>query len=315
MMSTGLTIFTSLHVLISLIGIVAGFIAMIGWLKSDPAPIATAVFLATTILTSASGFLFPFVKLLPSHIVGIISLVLLAFATFALYGRRLSGIWRPIYTVTALLSLYLNVFVLIVQAFLKIPPLKEWAPTQTEPAFLVAQGLAFLIFLVLTILTTAKFHPIRLAAEWCARYRLRAVAVVSPVKFTPELYSLAIISTATALMWAPYVFARMMTHGVMQAISNPGPDYPVDAPWADRARRAHLNAIENLVVFAPLVLVGAMAEVSTLTTIVSARVYVVARLAHYAIYVAGIPAIRTVAFLAGASATLVIGFVLILSGT
>jgi hypothetical protein len=160
-----LTTFTLLHVLISLIGIVAGLIAMIGWLKSDPSRTPTAIFLATTILTSVTGFLFPFTKLLPSHIVGIISLVLLAFATLALYGKHLSGIWRPTFTVTALLSLYLNVFVLIIQAFLKIPLLKSWAPTQTEPPFLIVQGTAFLLFLVLTILTSVKFRPVRLAAN------------------------------------------------------------------------------------------------------------------------------------------------------
>jgi len=165
MMGMSLTTFTLLHVLISLIGSVAGLIAMLGWLKSDPSRIPTAIFLATTILTSVTGFLFPFTKLLPSHIVGIISLVMLALATFALYVRRVSGFWRPIYTVTAILSLYLNVFVLLVQAFLKIPLLKAWAPTQTEPAFLVAQGSAFLLFFVLTILTTVKFQPVRLAAR------------------------------------------------------------------------------------------------------------------------------------------------------
>jgi hypothetical protein len=83
------------------------------------------------------------------------------------------------------------------------------------------------------------------------------------VKYTPELYSLALISTATALMWVPYVLARMTTNGVLRAIGTPGPGYLTDAPWADRARRAHLNAIENLAVFAPLVLVGAIIEVST----------------------------------------------------
>src|SRR6266478_697352 len=119
--------FTLFHVLISLIGIIAGLIALSGWLKSDPSRTPTATFLATTILTSVTGFMFPFTKLLPSHIVGIISLVLLAVATFALYGGHLSGVWRPIYTVTATLALYLNVFVLIVQSFLKVPLLKAWA--------------------------------------------------------------------------------------------------------------------------------------------------------------------------------------------
>lgn len=124
------------------------------------------------------------------------------------------------------------------------------------------------------------------------------------MKTTSELYSLTVISAATALMWVPYVTARMTTFGVTRAIGVPGADYPVDAPWADRARRAHLNAIENLAVFAPLVLVGAIIGLSTWVTMLAAQVYVVARLAHYVIYVAGIPVLRTIAFLAGACATL-----------
>jgi len=131
------------------------------------------------------------------------------------------------------------------------------------------------------------------------------------LKFTSELYSLTIISAATGLMWVPYVVARMTTHGVMRAIGTPGPDYPVDAPWADRARRAHLNAIENLAVFAPLVLVAAIIEISTRVTVLSAQIYLAARLAHYVIYVAGIPVVRTIAFLAGACATIAIAMVLL----
>lgn len=135
------------------------------------------------------------------------------------------------------------------------------------------------------------------------------------MKYTPELYSLALISTATALMWVPYVLTRMTTNGVLRAIGAPGPGYPTDAPWADRARRAHLNAIDNLAVFAPLVLVGAIIGVSTKATVLSAQIYVVARLAHYVIYAAGIPVIRTLAFLLGACATLVIGITLLHSST
>ena len=93
---------------------------------------------------------------------------------------------------------------------------------------------------------------------------------VAIVKYTPELYALTLVSTATALMWVPYVLARMTTHGVTRAIGNPGPGYPTDAPWADRARRAHINAIENLAVFAPLVLVGAIIDVSTKATVLGA---------------------------------------------
>ena len=136
---------------------------------------------------------------------------------------------------------------------------------------------------------------------------------VAIVKYTPELHALTLISTATALMWVPYVLARMTTHGVMRAIGNPGPGYPTDAPWADRARRAHINAIENLTVFAPLVLVGAIIEVSTKATVLSAQIYVAARLAHYVIYTAGIPIVRTLAFLAGACATLAIAIALLQS--
>ena len=157
--------FVLVHVVISLIAIVAGLVVMFGMLGSNRQPGLTAIFLLFTILTSATGFLFPFTKLLPSHVVGIISVVLLAIATFALYGGRLVGIWRPVFTVTATLSLYLNVFVLVVQSFLKIPLLNGWAPTQTEPAFLVAQGATLLVFLGLTILATLKFRPARLAAH------------------------------------------------------------------------------------------------------------------------------------------------------
>jgi uncharacterized MAPEG superfamily protein len=135
------------------------------------------------------------------------------------------------------------------------------------------------------------------------------------VKYTPELYYLTLISAATALMWVPYVLARMTTHGVMPAIGTPGAGYPVDVPWADRARRAHINAIENLVVFAPLVLVGAIIDVSNRATVLSAQVYVVARLAHYVIYAAGIPVIRTFAFLTGACATIALAIALLLSRT
>jgi hypothetical protein len=115
-------------------------------------------------LTSVTGFLFPFAKLLPSHIVGILSIVTLAVAAFALYAKHLSGVWRLIYVITAMVSLYLNVFVLIVQSFLKIEPLRALAPTQTEPAFLAAQGAALLLFVAITILATMRFRPMQLSA-------------------------------------------------------------------------------------------------------------------------------------------------------
>ncbi|MGY4483292.1 hypothetical protein ACVWWR_002483 [Bradyrhizobium sp. LM3.2] len=111
--------FTMVHVIISLIGIAAGLVVMFGLLGSKPMPGLTAIFLLFTILTSATGFLFPFKELLPSHIIGIISLVLLAIACIALYGMKLAGVWRPVYIVTAMISLYFNVFVLVIQSFLK----------------------------------------------------------------------------------------------------------------------------------------------------------------------------------------------------
>src|SRR5438552_7135515 len=109
-----LATFVLVHVVISLIGIVAGIIVMFGMLGSKPMPGLTAIFLLFTILTSATGFLFPFKELLPSHIIGIISLVLLAIACIALYGMKLAGVWRPVYIVTAMISLYFNVFVLVI---------------------------------------------------------------------------------------------------------------------------------------------------------------------------------------------------------
>lgn len=126
------------------------------------------------------------------------------------------------------------------------------------------------------------------------------------MRYTSELYSLTVISAATAVMWVPYVTARMTTFGVMRAIGVPGPDYPVDAPWADRAKRAHINAVENLAVFAPLVIVAAIVGVSTRTTVLSAQIYVAARLVHYVVYALGVPFFRTPAFLAGSIATLAI---------
>jgi uncharacterized MAPEG superfamily protein len=134
------------------------------------------------------------------------------------------------------------------------------------------------------------------------------------VPYTTELYALTVIATATALMWVPYVCARMAIFGILAPIGHPGPGYPVDRPWMDRARRAHANAIENLAVFAPLVLVAALVGLSTPATTAAAWTYVFARVAHYIIYTAGIPVLRTLAFLAGACATLVIGLELLRSG-
>ncbi len=150
---------TLLHVVISLIGIATGFIVLYGFLSDEGLPSLTAIFLLTTVLTSVTGFIFfPFTKLLPSHIVGIISLVALAVALYGLYGAHLAGSWRWIYVVTATLALYLNVFVLIVQLFIKVPALNALAPTQAEPPFVATQGATLLAFLILGFLAVRRFR-------------------------------------------------------------------------------------------------------------------------------------------------------------
>jgi hypothetical protein len=115
------------------------------------------VFLASTVLTSLTGFFFPFAKLLPSHVVGIISLIVLALALLALYVFHLAGAWRWIYVAGTVLALYLNVFVAIVQAFQKLPFLRPLAPTQSEPPFAVTQVAAFVIFVVLGVVPLKSF--------------------------------------------------------------------------------------------------------------------------------------------------------------
>jgi hypothetical protein len=151
--------FTLLHVVISLVAIVAGVVVLLGMLGSNRLTGWTALFLATTVLTSATGFLFPFTRLLPSHMVGIISLVVLAVAIVALCLCRLAGAWRWVYVASAVLALYLNVFVLVVQAFQKISFLKPLAPTQSEPPFIAAQAVTLLIFIALGVLAVRSFHP------------------------------------------------------------------------------------------------------------------------------------------------------------
>jgi hypothetical protein len=150
--------YTFLHVLISLIGIGSGLVVMFGFIAGKRLDTLTAVFLTTTALTSVSGFGFPFDHLLPSHKLGMISLVVLAIAISARYVFHLAGSWRWIYVVGASMALYLNVFVLIAQLFMKVPALKTLAPAQSEPPFLVAPILVLLIFVGLTILAAKRFH-------------------------------------------------------------------------------------------------------------------------------------------------------------
>src|SRR5262245_9823060 len=155
-----LAAFTQLHVVISLIGIATGIVVLLfGMLAGRRLPGWTAVFLATTVLTSVTGFLFPFDRLLPSHVVGILSLVVLAIALYALYVRHLAGSWRWIYVASAVVALYLNCFVAVVQAFIKQPFLKPLAPTQSEPPFVIAQAVVLLVFVVLGAIAVKRFRP------------------------------------------------------------------------------------------------------------------------------------------------------------
>jgi hypothetical protein len=156
-----LSTFTAFHVIISLIAIASGLIVMFGLLGSNRRPSLTATFLLFTILTSVTGFLFPFDKLLPSHMIGIVSLLLLAVACVALYAMKLSGAWRWIYVLTALIALYLNVFVLVVQGFLNLAPLHALAPSvpPSEPPFAIIQGIVLLFFVVSIIGAVRRFRP------------------------------------------------------------------------------------------------------------------------------------------------------------
>jgi hypothetical protein len=154
-----LSAFTNLHVVLSLVGIVAGFVVLIHMLRSKVRPGWTAVFLATTVLTSVTGFLFPFERVLPSHVVGVVSLVVLALAIAALYGYHLARSWRWIYVASAAIALYLNVFVLVAQAFLKVSFLHTLAPTGSEPAFIVAQLVVLVAFVGLGFVALKSFHP------------------------------------------------------------------------------------------------------------------------------------------------------------
>ena len=153
-----LATFTAVHVALSLIGIAAGFVVMIGLLRGTQLRGWTAVFLVTTVATSVTGYGFPVDRVLPSHIVGVLSLVVLAIAILALYALHLSGAWRSVYVVCAALALYFNVFVGVVQAFLHVPALHALAPQQNEPPFVIVQLIVLAGFVVLTILAVKRFR-------------------------------------------------------------------------------------------------------------------------------------------------------------
>jgi hypothetical protein len=155
-----LSLYTTIHVAISLIAIVTGLIAVFEMNGNKRLGLWNAIFIWTTVATSVTGFGFPITGMTPGIIVGIISLVLLAVALAALYGQHFAGPWRWIYVVTAIAALWFNVFVLIVQSFQKIEALKALAPTQSEPPFQIAQGVALVLLVVLAIMALRKFRPL-----------------------------------------------------------------------------------------------------------------------------------------------------------
>lgn len=158
-----LATYTLIHVTISLIGIGSGLIVLFGMLNAKRLDGLTALFLATTVLTSVTGYGFPFEHITPGDIVGAISLVVLAVAVLARYSMHMAGRWRAVYVITAVVALYLNCFVLVVQSFLKVPFLHALAPKGNEPAFLVAQLAVMALFIVLGIRAAKRFHPERIA--------------------------------------------------------------------------------------------------------------------------------------------------------
>ena len=154
--------FTAVHVAISLLAIMSGLVAMAGLVRDRPSGLWTAIFLATTIATSATGFLFHSKAIGPPQIIGGLSLVILGVAVWALYGRKLYGAWRPVYAVCAVAALYLNVFVAVVQAFQKIASLHELAPTGSETPFLGAQLVTLTVFLALGARIVRRFRNVSL---------------------------------------------------------------------------------------------------------------------------------------------------------
>ena len=150
--------YTAFHVVISLLGILAGFVVMAGMLTASPLDGWTAFFLITTIATSVTGFFFPAKRVTPAHVVGVISMVVLALAVYARYSADLTGSWRWIYVATAVAAQYFNVFVLVVQMFQKIPSLNVLAPTQKERPFQLAQAAVLFVFVAWGVLAGLRFH-------------------------------------------------------------------------------------------------------------------------------------------------------------
>ena len=151
--------FTQLHVLISLLAIGSGMVVVWGFWNAKSLARWTAFFLATTALTSLTGFLFPFKGVTPGIVVGVLSIILLAVAVAARYSLHMRGAWRPIYVITAMVALYFNVFVLAVQSFEKVPALRALAPTQKEPPFAIVQLILLVLFVGATVFAVKRFRP------------------------------------------------------------------------------------------------------------------------------------------------------------
>jgi hypothetical protein len=154
----GLTMFTLIHVVFSLIGIVAGLVVAGGLAAGKRLDRWALVFLVTTIATSVTGFGFPFVQFLPSHAVGIVSLVVLAIVMVAQYVKHFTGAWRRVYAIGLVLATYLNAFVLVTQLFLRLPALIVAAPHQSEPPFALTQGLVLVLFVWLAVAADKGFR-------------------------------------------------------------------------------------------------------------------------------------------------------------
>ena len=150
---------TTVHVVISLIGLVSGFVVLGAMLRSRIAAGFTTLFLAATIATSVTGFFFPVTRIGLGHVTGALSLAVLLPACVALYGLRLAGPWRRVYVSGVTTALYLNVVVGVSQSFAKIDVLRPLAPTHSAPAFLLAQLVVLAIFVVLGALAAKRFHP------------------------------------------------------------------------------------------------------------------------------------------------------------
>ena len=152
--------FTLLHVVITLVAIGSGLIVVGGMFASHRLPSTTALFLFTTALTSVTGFLFPIHGFTPALSVGILACAILAVALFALYKKNLGGAWRWVYVITAIVSLYLNVFVLVAQSFMKVSALNALAPTQSEPPFAITQAVVLATFILIGLISVVKFRPV-----------------------------------------------------------------------------------------------------------------------------------------------------------